>query len=115
MVCCFLSFLGAVHSSSRSKIGHRSSSVVAWLIRQAESTRSGGNRLLVTVDEGIAPLASASKPDLHLSAHPAPQSPDPLARIALLTKSLERSPFTAPTHVSSLPLGSLRRLWAYPL
>ena len=41
-----------------------------------------------------------------LSRHPAPQSPDPLARtVPLLKKNLERPPFTAPTHVSSHPLG----------
>ena len=71
--------------------------------------------LFDAVDEGIAPLASASEPDLPLSRHPAPQSPDPLAWTAPLPKSLERSPFTAPTRVSSLPLGCLRRLWAYTL
>ena len=68
----------------------------------------------VAVDEGISPLASASKPDLPLSLHPAPQSPDPLAWTAPLARSLERPPFTAPTRVSSHPLGSLRRLRASP-
>ena len=69
---------------------------------------------IVAVDEGISPLASASKPDLPLSLHPAPQSPDPLAWTAPLARSLERPPFTAPTRVSSHPLGSLRRLRASP-
>jgi hypothetical protein len=68
----------------------------------------------VAVDEGISPLASASELDMPLSLHPAPQPPDPLARIAPHLRNLERPPFTAPTHVSSLPLGLLRRLWAYP-
>jgi hypothetical protein len=67
---------------------------------------------IVAVDEGITPLASASEPDMPLSRHPAPQSPNPLARTAPLLKSLERSPFTALTHVSSHPLGYLRRLRA---
>ena len=66
-------------------------------------------------DEGITPLASASEPDMPLSRHPAPQSPDPLAWIAPYARSLERPPFTAPTCVSSLPLGCLRRQWACPL
>jgi hypothetical protein len=68
----------------------------------------------VAVDEGITPLASASEPDMPLSRHPAPQSPDLLARTPPLLKSLERPPFTALTHVSSHPLGSLRRLRASP-
>src|SRR5215472_9555843 len=42
-------------------------------------------------------------------------SPDPLARIAPLARSLERPPFTALTRVSSHPLGFLRRLRASPL
>ena len=55
--------------------------------RYRSSTTDQDGRTVVSVDEGIAPLASASKPDLPLSRHPAPQSPDPLARTVPLLRN----------------------------